>query len=147
MKGLIKILSTGMYVGYVPVGSGTLASILGVLIYLLLYKNMFVSIAICACFFILGFIISGKAEKIFKEKDSSKIVIDEIASMLLVCLFAGQALVMIAWGFIFFRIFDIVKPEPARMAGRFPGSMGIMLDDIVAAGYTIIVLFVLKIFI
>ena len=58
----------------------------------------------------------------------------------------------IAWiglivGFILFRAFDIVKPFPARQAERLPGGWGIMMDDVVAGLYSLIVLVILGHFI
>ena len=94
--------------------------------------------------YFVGFSISGKAEQLFKEKDSAKIVIDEIASMCLVFMFIKPDWIMVAAGFIFFRFFDIIKPPPARIMEKFSGSRGVMLDDVVAAVYAIIVVFALS---
>ena len=38
-------------------------------------------------------------------------------------------------GFLAFRLFDIVKPFPARAAERLPGGWGVMADDVVAGVY------------
>jgi phosphatidylglycerophosphatase A len=95
--------------------------------------------------FILGFLVCTKAEAIFGKKDSGRIVIDEIASMCLVYLFIKPSWGMLILGFIIFRVFDIVKPPPARKVQEFSGSRGVMLDDIIAACYTVAVLFVIYI--
>jgi phosphatidylglycerophosphatase A len=50
-------------------------------------------------------------------------------------------------GFILFRAFDIIKPFPARRAERFSGGWGIMVDDLVAGLYSLIVLVILGRFI
>ena len=140
---IIKIVSSVCYIGYIPVVSGTISSLCGVLIYLGLRRFPLFYVSLTALLFILGFLVSGKAEKAFGRKDSSKIVIDEIASMCLVYIFVKPMWPMITAGFILFRIFDITKLFPAKKAESIPGSLGIMLDDIIAACYTIAVLLVL----
>ncbi|MEA3306115.1 MAG: phosphatidylglycerophosphatase A [Candidatus Omnitrophota bacterium] len=142
MKRLLAtLISTGCYVGYVPVGSGTVACVWGALIYLGLCRFRALYIFVTIFLFVIGFLVCGKAEKIFKEKDSRKIVIDEIASMCLVYVFIKPSWLMIVSGFLLFRVFDIIKPPPARRLQAFPGSMGVMLDDVAAACYTIAILF------
>jgi phosphatidylglycerophosphatase A len=94
--------------------------------------------------YVVGFLICQKAEEEFKKKDSSRIVIDEIASMCFVYLFIKPTMSMLVLGFVIFRIFDIIKPPPARRLQNLPGARGVMLDDVVAAWYTIIVLYGVK---
>ena len=67
-------------------------------------------------------------------------VIDEVAGMLVTLLavpvgFAGALI-----GFFAFRLFDIVKPFPAREAERLPGGWGVMADDLVAGVYAQVLL-------
>lgn len=143
MRTVIKMVSSGLYVGYAPVAPGTVGSIWGMLIYLQLRDYPSLYILMVVLLFVLGFSICAKAEEIFGKKDSPRIVIDEIASMGLVYLFIRPTWFMIILGFILFRIFDIIKPPPARKMQELPGSKGVMLDDLVAACYTIIMLFVL----
>ena len=75
--------------------------------------------------------------------DSSHIVVDEIAAfwMVLAMLPAGSSLPMQLAAFVLFRFFDIVKPPPIRaLDQRFKSGVGVMLDDVVAAFYTLLVL-------
>lgn len=141
MKTIIKMASSGLYTGYSPIVPGTVGSLLGVFIYLRLITHPSLYVLAVLQLFALGFLICGRAEEIFNKKDSPKIVIDEIASMCLVYLFIKPTLFMLITGFILFRIFDIIKPPPARRLEKLSGSKGVMLDDVVAASYTIIVLF------
>lgn len=140
MKTVIKMVSSGFYVGYSLVASGTLGSLWGVLIYLQLREFPLIYIFVVMLLFLLGFFLCSKAEEIFERKDSPKIVIDEIASMCLVYLFIKPTWFMVILGFILFRIFDIIKPPPGKKAQSLPGSRGVMLDDVVCACYTIIAL-------
>ncbi|NQT89804.1 MAG: phosphatidylglycerophosphatase A [Candidatus Omnitrophica bacterium] len=146
MKTLIKIIASGFFTGYSPVASGTVGSLVGVLIYLSLLIYPAAYLLVVAALFIIGFLVCGRAEKIFGEKDSRKIVIDEIASMCLVYLFIKPTWLMVGAGFVLFRIFDIIKPPPARKTEDLPGSAGVMLDDIIAAVYTIACIFVIGYF-
>ncbi len=79
------------------------------------------------------------------EKDSSAIVIDEVAGQWLTL-----AVVAVDWryyliGFLLFRLADITKPWPASWADRkVPGGLGVMLDDIFAGLYAALVLWLLS---
>ncbi len=74
------------------------------------------------------------------EKDPSHVVIDEVAGQLLtliLCPIVWQALLA---GFILFRAFDIVKPPPVRSLEQLPEGTGIVVDDLGAGIYALIVL-------
>ena len=45
---------------------------------------------------------------------------------------------VLAAGFLLFRLFDIVKPFPAGMAQRLPGGVGVMVDDLIAGLYALV---------
>jgi len=74
------------------------------------------------------------------KKDPSHVVIDEVAGQLLTllaCPIVWQALLA---GFILFRAFDIVKPPPVRSLERLPEGTGIVVDDLGAGIYGLLVL-------
>ena len=74
------------------------------------------------------------------QKDPSHVVIDEVAGQLLTlvaCPIVWQALLA---GFILFRAFDIVKPPPVRSLEGLPEGTGIVVDDLGAGVYGLIVL-------
>ena len=146
MKRIIKLISTGFYLGYSPIAPGTVGSLLGVLIYVAFRDFVYLYIAVTLLLFIVGFIVSEKAEEIFNEKDSPKIVIDEIASICLVYIFIKPTWLMVGFGFLLFRVFDIMKPYPAKRLEKLSGSKGIMLDDLVAACYAILGVVILNLF-
>ena len=81
-----------------------------------------------------------KAEEIFHEKDSPRIVIDEIAGFLLANFLSPAELMPAAAAFLLFRFFDIVKVFPAGPAQRLPGGAGVILDDLIAGCYAFLVL-------
>ena len=73
--------------------------------------------------------------------DHGSIVVDEIAAFLLVLFFAGPHPLRQAIAFALFRVFDILKPPPIRGIDRsVKNAFGVMADDFVAAGYTLVVL-------
>jgi phosphatidylglycerophosphatase A len=75
--------------------------------------------------------------------DCSHIVIDEIVAFWIVLLMlpTGSSLSMQALAFLLFRVFDIVKPPPIRfLDARIKNGFGVMLDDLVAAFFTLLAL-------
>jgi phosphatidylglycerophosphatase A len=77
--------------------------------------------------------------------DHGAIVVDEVVAFLLVLFFTGPSPVAIACAFLLFRFFDIVKPPPIRAVdAALKSGFGVMLDDILAAGYTLLALAVLR---
>lgn len=89
---------------------------------------------------ILGFLVSGEAERILNIKDAKCIVIDEVCGMLLSLIFIPYNIKTVIIAFILFRILDSLKPYPAARLQNLKGSPGIMADDIVAGLYTNIIL-------
>lgn len=88
--------------------------------------------------FAVGCWVSGAATD---DKDPGYIVIDEVAAQFLVLLAAPLDWRAYAAGFLLFRLFDIWKPPPIRRVERaVPGGLGIMLDDVLAAIYALILL-------
>ncbi|MBU4305810.1 MAG: phosphatidylglycerophosphatase A [Candidatus Omnitrophica bacterium] len=146
MQNLIRILSTACFIGYMPLMPGTYASALGLFLTVLFGQMRFFYFLLTGILLIAGFLVCGRAERLFNEKDSSKIVIDETAGIMLAyCLVPLNPLNLIL-GFILFRAFDVLKPFPIKQIQRIPGSAGIMLDDMLAALYTAGVLFALRFF-
>ena len=168
---LVKIIATFFYVGYLPLIPGTFGSVAALLLFLILPELMalvignqtiafwlmvlalgnqtiafwlIVQCAFLAVFMFLGFYFSGKAEKLFNSKDPKYIVIDEVGGMFLTFLFVPLDFRLLLIGFLLFRVLDIVKPYPADKLQNFPGSAGIMLDDIVAGIYANVILQVLS---
>lgn len=81
---------------------------------------------------ILGVIASQHYERTSGRKDASEVVIDEVAGQWIALLVVPVEWVWILAAFVLFRLFDITKPGPVRMAEALPGGWGVMADDIVA---------------
>ncbi len=140
MKNTIKMIASFFGAGYSPVAPGTAGSVGGLLIYLAVRDNAALYGLALVSVFALGMWSCGKAEEIFGGKDSPRIVIDEVCGMLLSLFLVPKGFYPAVAGFILFRLFDILKPFPARRVERLAGSSGIMLDDIVAGLYTNIIM-------
>jgi len=126
-------MSTFFGIGFFPVMPGTLGSLAGVIIYYFLWKGHVLLYAFLLI--VLGFFVSGPAERIFGKKDPQPIVIDEVAGMLVAFMLVPFSLKNAVILFILFRIFDIFKPYPIKRLEALPGAAGIMLDDIIAGIY------------
>ncbi len=142
LKYLILGLASAGYVGYFPRAPGTVGTIVGVLIFLIysLFPPLIYLLS-TAAFFALACWASERAEVILGQKDSPKIVIDEVVGYLITMAFLPCTLNSLAAGFLFFRLFDIIKPPPVGTINRrMQGGVGIVLDDVVAGIYANILL-------
>jgi phosphatidylglycerophosphatase A len=81
-----------------------------------------------------------RGEEVFGGKDSPKIVVDEIAGFLVANFASPVELKPALLAFLLFRFFDIIKPFPAGHAERISEGLGVILDDLIAGFYTLVVL-------
>jgi phosphatidylglycerophosphatase A len=95
-----------------------------------------------AFFSVIGVKIGTKFEKVY-GKDPSQCTVDELVGMWISLLFVPKTLVNIIIAFFIWRLMDIVKPAPARQLEKLNGGLGIMIDDVVAGIYSLIVIHIL----
>lgn len=104
-----------------------------------------VSLAAALAATLLGIPAGTIVERESGVTDPGFVVIDEVAGQLLILAVTpvdvGHALA----AFILFRFFDIVKPWPVRSLERFPGGVGIMVDDLAAGAYGLLVMLALRV--
>ncbi len=138
------MIATGVGSGYAPFAPGTAGTIAGIPVYLLLSRLPWTFYLISALILtLLSFYISREGEKIFNEKDSPRIVIDEIVGFQWTMFLVLPTVLHILLGFFLFRLFDIVKLFPAGyLQNRLPGGYGIVIDDVVAGMYSNIILLI-----
>jgi phosphatidylglycerophosphatase A len=141
---IIKLLATGLFTGYMPYASGTAGTALAVFFYWLLPVKAGIYWLILIVLFIGGTALCSQAEKLFGEKDSSKIVIDEICGYFITMAFLPKTLFFIVAGFFIFRFFDIVKLPFIRRSEKLEGGLGIMLDDVLAGRMGSMVLHIIR---
>ena len=139
------LIATGFYSGYLPKAPGTWGSLVGLLLFFLLHTlSLPVYLAIVAGLFMVGSFAAGEAEKIMDHQDPGLVVIDEIVGMLITMTAVPATPLVMALGFILFRVFDIAKPFPILLVDqRLHGGVGIMLDDVIAGIYSLVILQVL----
>ena len=89
---------------------------------------------------VAGVAAASAAEARYRRRDPGLVVIDEVAGMLVTFLVVPVEFTGAVVGFVLFRLFDIVKPFPARQAERLPGGWGVMADDLVAGVYAQVLL-------
>ena len=138
----VNFLAFGFGTGLAPVAPGTFGSLPGVLLaWFTLDMGIYVQIGIAVGLFLTGIWICGESARRIGVHDHGGIVWDEICGMYITLLLAPATVLGFALGFGFFRLFDIVKPSPIReLDHRLGGGLGIMLDDLVAALYALILL-------
>ena len=144
MKSIVITLAIGFGLGLSPVASGTFGTLLGLpLVYFLFGKlDLPVSLQIVApvVMALLAIPIPDVAEKQFKKKDDGRIVVDEYLTFP-ICVIGLPVLnpVMLGTAFVVNRVFDIIKPPPARGLHRFTGGLGITIDDVFSSLYALAV--------
>lgn len=134
----IKFAASFGFLGYSRVVPGTAGSLGGVAIYLILLAcggGWVSTLTTSVILTVFAIWVSDKAEKIFGRKDPSKVVIDEVAGMLITLIAVPLDWKLLLAGFVLFRLFDIVKIAPARQCEKLPGGVGIVLDDVVSGIY------------
>lgn len=127
-------IATGAYVGYVPLVPGTLGSLLGLLLLWPLQPGI---AQVLVTLVIIGgaIVVADRAARILGGHDPSAIVIDEIAGIAVATLLLPPHVQERAIAFVLFRLFDVIKPFPARRVERLPGGPGIVGDDVIAGLY------------
>jgi phosphatidylglycerophosphatase A len=154
MKGMAfaELVATGLGSGYLPVAPGTWGSLFAVFLAALVHwffaawDRTFLWTALLAST-LVGTLCATQVVRREGSHDPSKVVIDEIAGQFLTLLWIPVSAFSLVVGFFLFRLFDVIKPFPARRAEGLPEGWGIMADDLIAAVYSGIVLYVLSIFV
>ncbi len=144
VASLIKLFATGLGLGYIPKLPGTAGSVLGiVLVWIFAPLSFGLYLSVVVTLTIIAIWISDQAEGIFQEKDSQKIVIDEVVGVLVTFIAVPLTGLTAVIGFVLFRFFDIVKPPPIRQSQKLKGGLGVVIDDVAAGVFANIVLQVL----
>jgi len=143
MEKVHRLISTCLGIGYTPKGGGTVAAAACCIAWYLAgaggNESPFLEVAVTAAILVLGTWSAGKVEAAW-GKDSSKVVIDEVAGMCLTLLFIPIKWQYVLIGLVLFRFFDIAKPLYIRRMEQLNGGWGVMLDDVLAGVYSNIVL-------
>lgn len=135
-------LALGFGAGLAPKAPGTWGTLVGFPFYFVLAPfGGALYWAVVVLFLVGGVWVCGKTGRDLGVHDHGGIVWDEIAAFLLLLPFAPQTWWGYVLAFLLFRLFDIWKPFPIDWCdARLTGGLGVMFDDVLAAGYAIVCL-------
>jgi phosphatidylglycerophosphatase A len=132
-------VATGFGLGYSPVASGTVGTLLGIgLVGLMQWiPGLIFQSAAALVLTIVAIPFCHDAEAVFARKDDGRIVADEYLTFPICMLGLPFTPSIVVVAFLTNRFFDILKPPPARALQRIEGGLGIVVDDVVAALYSL----------
>ena len=135
-----KILGSGFYSGYFPVASGTVGSLVALIIYFIPgFEQWFIIVPLTIIFAAYGIYVGTKFEIVY-GKDPAECTIDEIVGLWISLIALPKTILIAIIAFLLWRILDIIKPPPARNLERLKGGIGIMIDDVISGLYTLIIM-------
>jgi phosphatidylglycerophosphatase A len=138
LRDPVHFVAFGFGAGLAPKAPGTFGSVVGALAAWWMFAlSLPWRVAVVAAVIAAGTLICGESARRLGRHDDQRIVLDEIAGVLLTSLaVAERSIFALALVFVFFRFFDILKPWPIRDVDHsLKGGLGIMLDDLIAAVY------------
>ena len=146
----IHLLAVGLGSGMSPIMPGTMGSAMAIPLWLLfngLQPYLYWVLIVVA--FIFGCFLCQKTSDDTHTHDSGHIVWDEFVGMWITLFFIPQiSILWIAIAFVTFRVFDMAKPWPIRWFDkRVPGGFGIMVDDVIAAIFSSVTVYVIALLI
>ncbi len=138
---LIRFVAGGFGTGRSPIVPGTVGTVIGVAYAWALVPLPWVArLVVVVLVTLAGVYLCGRAEKIIGATDPHEIVLDEIVAFPVAVFFEPPGLIAWTAAFVIFRVIDVVKPYPIRGSQRLPGGWGVVVDDVLAAFYTALLL-------
>ena len=131
---LAELIGTVVYVGRIPIAPGTWGSLAALLVWYIVKPAISdpLLLLITGGIFFVGIVASEILIKAWDDTDPKAIVIDEWVGMWIALYLVPHD---IKWGvvaFLFFRLFDILKPGPIQIMDDMHDAIGVMMDDVVA---------------
>ena len=150
MEKLHKIIASGLGTGYAPIAPGTAGSILGIILFYAIniffnkigmgFKSIVALDFVAIIFVLLVGVYSIKIVHKTWEHDAPKIVIDEIVGVWIAVFAMPLKWEYYIYALILFRFFDIVKPLFIRRLDNMKNDWSVMLDDVLAGVYSLVVI-------
>ena len=137
-------------IGLLRIGPGTFGTLVAFPLhaFAFAYLHPYAHLGAIGAAFALGTWAGGRTARDLGVPDHGAIVIDEVIAFWLVLFLTPTHPAWQVLAFLLFRVFDIVKPQPIRhFDHNLGGGIGVMFDDLLAAGYTVLCLAVLKLLI
>ena len=143
---LSYLLASVFYVGKLPLAPGTWGSLVALLAWYVIIPHISSITLIVLIIIIFGFGVytSSVVENSINENDPSSVVVDEWVGQWIALLFLGQSVMWGVVAFGLFRLFDIWKPYPIRKLDDLHGGWGIMLDDVLAGIYALVLVNIIR---
>lgn len=130
-------------IGFLPAGPGTWASLATTLLWYIALRGSIhapaITLIAAIAVTLLGIPAASIVEKQANRQDPGFVVLDEVAGQLFALLLVPVNIPHALLAFALFRLFDIVKPPPVRQLERLHGGLGIMMDDVAAGIYALLV--------
>jgi len=144
MNALARFVATGAYTGYAPFAPGTFGTLpavaLAPALAALLPSRPVVYVAVVLAAIAIAVWAADRVAHVDGIKDPQIVVVDEIVGYFIAMAFLPATITTLLAAFVLFRLFDIVKPPPARQAEALPGGIGVVADDLVAGLFANLVL-------
>ncbi|MBI1748009.1 MAG: phosphatidylglycerophosphatase A [Acidobacteria bacterium] len=145
MTKIAIAIATFLGIGYIPGPTGTYGSLATALIfYLVTFRtgtpNGWWLSGLTFIIFSIGVWAAERVAQTTGNPDPKIVVVDEVVGQLVTWIFVPVRPFTLVAGFLLFRVFDIIKPFPARQLESAHGGWGIVLDDVMAGIYANLVL-------
>ncbi len=135
----IKLFASFFFSGHLPKAPGTWgAGFTAIILFFVWPPQWYYQFLAILVIYLFGAFVAGKAERYYGH-DGRQIVIDEVAGQMVALFMAPPKLMVYVLAFLLFRIFDIIKPPPARQWENMHGGWGIMADDVAAGVYAAVI--------
>ena len=130
----VLALSSALGLGYLPLAPGTWGSVAAIPLWWAMrsLSTLHFAVMVLAISFV-AIVISEAAERIYGRHDVQKIVIDEVAGLLVTAIGVPFRWHEVAVAFVLFRVLDSTEPWPvSTIDRRVKGGLGVVLDDVAA---------------
>ncbi|HEX9126934.1 MAG TPA: phosphatidylglycerophosphatase A [Methylomirabilota bacterium] len=135
---LAFVIASGAGTGYSPIAPGTAGSLVAAVGLWLIPFSPLGFWAALVVVVVVGIWASRRVEDALERKDPGVIVIDEVAGMMVSVALLPRTPAVLFCAFLLFRLFDIWKPFPAREAQALRGGFGVVVDDLIAGAYALV---------
>ena len=145
LRNPVHWLAFGFGSGLSPVAPGTFGTLAAIPVFILLSGlPLWQYLLVTLVMFGIGIYLCGRTSTDLGVEDHPGIVWDEIVGFLVTMTAVPASLIWVVAGFALFRFFDILKPWPIGLVdSRMKGGLGIMIDDVLAGLYGLIILHIL----
>ena len=150
MKNFTKYFATLFGIGFISIAPGTLGSLFAIFIWYIFIDLFSIFYFVVLFLFVLSvsFYFTDIYLNNYKNSDPPEVIVDEFLGQSIPLLFiVNFNIYEVLIAFVTFRFFDIYKIYPINKMEDLKGSYGVILDDIVAGIYSLIILMLYKILI